>query len=111
MVMPYSLAGSSADLICLLDASAQTFKRRNGGCNKHGGGHVKYIRCSNCAKCCPKISRIPLPSRCARDAGSDKAIKRLQLRNIVEQATITHQGHQGGNGLKKVPAVITATRK
>ena len=63
-----------SDALCISDAYFQHIRRRSGGRNKPAGarGHVKRVRCEDSGVLVPK----------------DKAVKRFQVRNIVDASAI-----------------------
>ena len=65
-----------------------TSKRRNHGRNKHGRGHVKYVRCTNCSKAVPK-DKVGIGELWFSNPHSPlQAIRKFVIRNIVEAAAV-----------------------
>eukprot|EP00438_Fugacium_kawagutii_P021446 Skav226906 [mRNA] locus=scaffold853:119865:129768:- [translate_table: standard] len=72
----HASVGSSQGVDTESSRATMPSKRRNNGRSKHGRGHTAIVRCSNCCRCVPK-ERVAV----------DKAIKRFQVRNMVDASS------------------------
>ncbi len=64
----------------------QTKKRRNGGKNRCGRGHVGTVHCSNCYRLAPKVSKARSARVCPTIAGAGR------MRGVADKGMCAGQG-------------------